>query len=55
MNPTTDLYEIAAIRGWYYVDGRELELEPGYVMGWTDTNSTLGGSLYKPSITNLSW
>ena len=45
MHTSADLHGILAI--WYklYVDGKEGELEPGYVMGRTVNNLLLRGSL----------
>ena len=39
----TDLRAVAAIGGRFYADGRELELEPVYVMGWVVNNLTIVG------------
>ena len=44
-HPMEDIRDIADMGGRLYEDGTEEELEPGYIMGWTVNNSTLGGSL----------
>ena len=41
----TYFHDLVAIGVRFCADGREAELEPGYVMGWTVNNLTLIGGL----------
>ena len=43
----TEIYfhEVSGIWGKFYVYSREEEIEPGYLMGWSVNNFTLGGGL----------
>ena len=41
LHAATYLHDVAAIRGSFYGDGREAELESVYIMGWAVNNLML--------------
>ena len=45
LHTMSDIKEILSIVGRFYADDRGSEIKPGYVMGWTVNNFTLGRSV----------